>query len=247
MVERIGGSLHVSVKPDAVQWSYGLNTANFPTYGGEVVQILSAYFDDMTIQGTVTSYKDIEILYGYFIDYMQIATQGKRDGTQGDQFDHRPMTMVYKERDWRFRIYPKSLPGFKYGRDVVAPTWQLVAAIQEPDADFSQRLIELSRQKFLEGEGVELFGKATITDFADPFSDPFSGVTKETYEKDKLRSAYGELADYYNNLIPSYLSGDFEDLSADYSRPSFLAGQPDAGNENTGTPEAQEQVDNGTR
>ena len=31
--------LFVPVKPNEISWSYGLNTANYSTYGGEVIQI----------------------------------------------------------------------------------------------------------------------------------------------------------------------------------------------------------------
>jgi hypothetical protein len=50
------GPLSVHVNPNQIEWSYGLNTANYPTYGGEVIQILSTFIDDMTVQGNVTTY-----------------------------------------------------------------------------------------------------------------------------------------------------------------------------------------------
>lgn len=238
---RNGNVLTVEVKPDQISWSYGLNTANYPTYGGEVVQILSCYFDDLTVIGQVGTYEDIEIIYGWFIDYMQAATQG--EAGKGS-FDTSPVIMTYKPRGWKFRLYPKSLPGFKYGRDVVAPTWKLVAAIAEPGQAFKNavydRLPEIYRETGL------TFGRATMAQFADPFDDPFSGPTDEAYKKDKLRGAYGELADTFNNLIPSYLEGDFEDLSASYSKPTFLAGGVRDG-KNTGTNRAKNQAEDQRR
>src|SRR4051812_46114675 len=231
-----GEELIVDVGPDAITWSYGLNTANFPTYGGEVVQILSCYMDDISVQGTVSSYKKLEEIYAFFINYIQQATVGQKG--QGS-YDTRPVGMYYEERGWSFAIYPKEMPGFKYGRDVVAPEWHLTAAVEEQSADFSNLAIDKATKKFIESEGVELFGKITSVDFTDPFNDPFSGPTDDRtkYKKGTPRSAYGELSDAYNNILSSYYKSDFEDLTASYSKPTFLKGGQTDG-KNTGTPGA---------
>jgi hypothetical protein len=42
---------------ERVAWGYTLNTANFPTYAGEVVQILSCYVEDLEITGVVQTYR----------------------------------------------------------------------------------------------------------------------------------------------------------------------------------------------
>ena len=43
--------LYVTHGATEIRWSYNLNTVTTPTYGGEVVQILSAYVGPMTITG----------------------------------------------------------------------------------------------------------------------------------------------------------------------------------------------------
>lgn len=127
------GDLNIYINPDQIVWAYGLNTQSYPTYGGEVVQILSVYFDDMTVSGTVRTYTELENIYSWFISYMQVATQG----TTSPIYNQQPVTFNYYERNWVFNIWPRSLPGFRYGRDVVAPTWTLQAAVKEPETSFS--------------------------------------------------------------------------------------------------------------
>lgn len=254
--------LNVWVKPNAVQWSYGLNTANYPTYGGEVIQILSVFIDDMTITGNTRSYREMENIFRWFTNYIQRATQGTT-GQGADGYDSNPVKMTYPERGWQFEIIPKALPSFKYGRDLTVPEWTMQAAVVEPQwgiSDSSMKELQgaiLDSQglnsQFLKGEGIELFGKATINssaaaagyDTAFNFNpdDPFSGPTEAQYKKDKLRGAYGELADTYNKLIPAYLESDFSDLSADYSKPAFLNRGKGGDGENTGTKKAKDVVD----
>lgn len=216
-------SLRVAVKPDSIFWSYGLNTANYPTYGGEVVQILSVYFDDLEITGMIQGYPELEKIYRWFIRYFQLATQGN---SGRGSYNTDPVIMNYPERQWSFRLYPKSLPGFKYGRDVVVPQWKVVAAVDEPNAhspgSLSSLIISDTTQKFIESEGIQLFGKATA-EIGFNRTDPFSGYTPQDYKKGTVRDAYGKLADSYTKtFLPSYLTGDFKDLTADYSKPMFL-------------------------
>lgn len=225
----VKGSLAVDVNPNQIEWSYGLNTANYPTYGGEVVQILSCYIDDMTITGNVTNYRQMENIYRWFINYIHLATVG--GGNTPGKFNVRPVTMFYKPRGWHFQIYPTSMPGFKYGRDVVAPEWTLTAAVVDPDQDFKDQILSQAAIKAINSqEGIQLFGKATANigfNPNDPFSDPDAETKKAEKQlkdgktsRDDLNEGFGELADFYNSLIPAYLKGNFNDLTADYSRPA---------------------------
>jgi hypothetical protein len=215
---QIKTDLVVQVKPDQITWAYGLNTANFQTYGGEVVQILSMYVDDLTIAGTVGSYAELEQIYKWFVFYMQVATQGHA-GREG--YDTRPVTMTYHHRNWVFDIYPKALPAFRYGRDVVAPTWQLQAAVSEFDDKFEDSV--LSNQDFA--------GIAKDGDF-DPFGtvtaeigyneyNPWSAPTNEKYKPGMAKGEYTKLKDWYGNLIESYIGNDWDSISADYSIPKW--------------------------
>lgn len=212
--------LVLTIKPDQITWAYGLNTSNYDTYGGEVVQILSMFFDDMTISGTCRSYSTLEQIYAWFLQYMQIATQGNKGK---GSYNARPVIFSYPHRGWEFSIYPKSLPGFRYGTEVVAPTWTVQAAVVEAPADLKSLIMSEAAMAgtAIQGE-FEPFGKATamIGYYED---NPWSGVTDQAYQKGAVKDQYSKLADYYNNLIPAWLeSDDFHALSANYSKPAFL-------------------------
>jgi hypothetical protein len=181
----------------------------------------------MTITGNVETYRQVEDIYSWFITYAQIATTGVGTG----KFNVQPVTMAYRERGWVFQIYPTGAPGFKYSRDTVAPEWTLQASIVDPaqeaiDAIMDHAAIEAATNKT--GEPA-LFGKATgEIGFIEhnPFSDPEGdeGKLKEINEKkflhgEKVKQGIEELADNFNKLLPAYLEGNFEDLTADYSRP----------------------------
>lgn len=212
--------LVVAVKPDEIVWSYGLNTANFPTYGGEVVQILSMYVEDLTITGTVGTYVEAERIYSWFIKYMQIATQGH--SIHGEGYDTRPVKMTYHHRNWHFDIMPKSIPALRYGRDVVAPTWQLQAAVSEFSDNFQDSVLSASEFAGVAQEGnFDPFGKATAEIGYNEYN-PWSAPTDKNYKPGQAKDAYAKVADWYGNMIPSWLGGDFKSLSADYSIPKWM-------------------------
>lgn len=214
--------LGVPVKPNQIEWSYGLNTANFPTYGGEVIQILSAFIDDMTINGNIRTYRGLENIYSWFIEYIHHATVGE---TGTGRYNVEPVHMEYLERGWSFNIYPTGMPGFRYGRDVVSPEWNLQAAVVDP----AQGLIDHIIGKAAKEEELKLFGKATGNigyEPHNPFSDPEGGegaLGEKNAERflngQKVKGGFSELADAYNKLLPAYLKGDFSDLTSDYSKP----------------------------
>jgi hypothetical protein len=211
--------LVIPIRPDQITWSYGLNTQTYPTFDGEVVQILSMYVGDMQINGTVSTYKQMEDIYSWFIQYMQNATQGGR-GRVSKQYDSRPVEMHYLYRGWKFDIYPKSLPGFRYGKEVVAPTWQLTAAISEYSDNFRDSV--LSEQMFA-GEaaasGFEPFGTAT-GEIGYEESNPWSAPDANKATRD---AQLKKLEDHLVNLIPTYLDGSFKDLESSYSQPHIKA------------------------
>lgn len=207
----MGGSLHVQVGMDDVAWSYKLNTQTYPTYGGEVVQILSTYTDNLTVGGTVGRYAKMEQIYNWFLTYMQVASQGVGDRA----YNQEPVQFRYQQRGWTFHIKPMSLPGFRYGRDVVAPEWRLMAHVEEDEPEVR----EMNLQAALDGIKTLTPGIGYRAD--NPFSDPFA--TDKRFKPSDLEKYYDKAADYFSKLIPKYMEGDYDSLLGEIgSKPAFL-------------------------
>lgn len=217
-------ALVLHVKPNQIIWSYGLNTANFPTYGGEVVQVLSMYVDDLNITGEVSTYRDIERIYKWFLAYMQKATQGR---ISNEGYDSRPIKMKYPHRGWEFSILPKSLPSFKYGTKVVAPTWEIQAAVSEFDDDFEDSI--LSEQEFVgaaaEG-GFDPFGTVTA-EIGFMEQNPWSAPTTKQYKANDPQKWDNKIVEYYGKILPSWLDDKkLTGLETDYSIPKWREVDP---------------------
>src|ERR1700756_4389028 len=104
----ISPDLYVQTGADNINWTYTLNTQRYPTYGGEVVQILSCFIDTLTIQGTVARQQSrdtskpqsdagMEDIYKWFLQYMQIASQGRKGTTA---YSERYIKFTYPARGW---------------------------------------------------------------------------------------------------------------------------------------------------
>jgi hypothetical protein len=198
------GSLVVPTGANTIKWGYGLNTVTYQTYGGEVVQILSAYITDMNIGGDVQSYYQMEDIYLWFLVYMNVATQGPNDpGQPGvSSFNEEPVNMWYPHREWNFQLRPKALPGLHMGRDVVAPTWQMTASVVEADVDAEAFTLQGAMEGLKEiqaGIGYEE-------------ENPFSTVNGGAYNHAYVMDTGAKIADWFNTLISKYQSQDFEDL-----------------------------------
>jgi hypothetical protein len=220
---RVRHDLVVDVGIDDCSWGYSLNTQTYPTYGGEVVQILSVYIDDLQLGGTVKSYEKVEQIYGWFLDYMEAATQG--DSGRGS-YSQEPVHITYPYRNWSWYAFPESLPGFRYGREVVAPTWRLTCKVWEADNTVQELTLAAAR------EGLERVPLGIGFDATNPFSDPMGA--KGTKKSD-LEKWYTTAADNFARLIPSYMEGDYDSLLGQYgSKPAFLkasAGEQEKGDQ----------------
>lgn len=202
------GSLQIWTGPDQITWGYNLNTVTHPTYGGEVVQILSANIDDLTVGGDLRNYTMMEDIYLWFMVYMSVATQGWREaGVSGH--NEEPVTMWYPERQWQFDIRPKNLPGFRIATDVVTPKWQIVAHVVQGDADAEVLTLKGAIEGLSEihaGIGYEEF---------NPFSTPSN---KAKYESQSGVGAIGkDMAQTYED----FSSGNF-----DYLTKPIISGPP---------------------
>ena len=227
------GTLRVWTGVDEIEWGYSLNVARWPTYGGEVIQILSCFVDDLSIMGSVQTYEDMEKVYTYFFQYMQIAAQGDSKtvgATIGTTKQNQiPMTFRYPHRGWEIHVVPTGAPGMRKARDVVIPNWKVTCHVvdEEGDVDNIKDLI-LREVEIKEAIGskdtnfdanFDLKGEITFVD-ENPFSDPWTNKGTQFTRKDYWDSA----ADFYSQLLPSYLKGDFDAITGGMgSKPAFGA------------------------
>lgn len=173
----INRTLTVSTGANQISWGYNLNTQSYPTYGGEVVQVLSTNIDDLQVTGEIRLYKEMEEIYRWFLEYMQLATQGPGSSPQ-DGYREEAVVMKYPERGWTLSIQPKSLPSMTYGRDVVIPSWTLIAAIKDPDPAMS----DLTLDSAVNGDVANWQGTVSADigfRQSNPFSDPQGTITTE--------------------------------------------------------------------
>jgi hypothetical protein len=226
-----GEPLVVTTGADEIGWSYALNVAEFPTYGGEVVQILSVFIDDVTIEGTARQYEDVEEIYSFFMEYFTIATQGST-AASADKYSQVPMIMEYAHRGWRFEIQPLEAPGFTYATETVAPRWQIKAHMVDKTPDVS-KLQELVVEELIDQEQFSLKGVIS-PESGNPAQNPF--IAPGTFLGDKFvestakQAAEGvtKIGDYYNSLLPSYLDDNF------FEAQTAIGAKPNFGNEGAG-------------
>jgi hypothetical protein len=229
------GNLAIENGLDQAQWSYNLNTQVYPTYGGEVIQILSVNIGDITLGGSITTYQQAQLIYSFFARYFQIATQGASASSSGDSavaagmaYNQQPMTFSYPMRDWNFQIQPKSAPGFRYDVELVNPVWVMTAHVVDTSNEggtLAQIKQAIKDQVSAAANGVEasvaaLFTNSnnsfnTLTDqispnFNDPNTDPF-----QTYDEgaQQAEQALGGVADYYASLVSAFGNGAINSLT----------------------------------
>jgi hypothetical protein len=215
-VSEVYGDLVVNTGVNDVFWTYALNTQTFPTYGGEVVQILSAFTDDLTVTGEIKTYKAMERIYEWFLYYFQVATQGASGETP---YDQQTVAVSYPERGWDWTVKPKGLPGFRYGLEVVVPTWGVICHVEEEGEETKEMNIQAAI------DGIKKLHPGIGYDPTDPFSSPFPENTR--FDPESTRKFYEGSAEYFNDIIKNYTQGDYEDLLGEIgAKPAFLDRTP---------------------
>jgi hypothetical protein len=203
------GRLVVPTGPNQITWTYGLNTVNYQTYGGEVVQILSAYVGDLTVGGDLSNYHMMEDIYLWFMTYLSIATQGPRNAAVSESYNEIPVTMWYPMREWYFKIKPKEVPGMRIARDLTAPTWSMTAAVVETTSDVNDVTLKGAV------EGLEAIHAGIGFEEPNPFSAPTKNITGFSDVQDDL----DKRADIYIDIQEQFSNSDFQYLTEASSAP----------------------------
>lgn len=95
-----GNSFRFRTNPNAIRWKYMLNTHIDDTYGGRVIQILSARIDTLSVV--------VETGWGGW-DYMVKAAYFLRD-FMNEQRNGKPGRFVYTTRNWDLQVFAVSIP-----------------------------------------------------------------------------------------------------------------------------------------
>lgn len=235
----IAGSLTIETGIDQIAWGYSMNTVNYPTYGGEVIQILSCKVEELNLQGTVRNYAEMQEIYNFFFKCIDAAGGTSNKNAAGlITRSEEPVKIVYPERGWTFEVIIIEAPGYRQGRDVVAPTWQATAHIIDHTGD-AERLSDLIRTEAaikLATNDAENFGlRGQIGYIADnEFSDPF---TKKGNEFDQ----FNDVKDYFSNtILEAYKDKDIDAIFKDVSsKPAFSPERGIKGNTSDDAPSVQ--------
>lgn len=116
-----GPSATFRIDPNAIDWSFKVNTTVTNTVAGRVVQVLGATLSDMTIQGSYGqnhAHADSGLSWRQadaFLNVMrQIMDFQSQDATQSGKM-HPPATFNYAPKGWRFGVYVKALEDSRGG------------------------------------------------------------------------------------------------------------------------------------
>jgi len=190
----IDRQLVIGTGVSGISWAYNLNTAPTSTYGGEVVQILSAFVDAITVHGQTKDNRQLRQIADWFLEYMQLAGLHNRD----EHF----ITMEYPERGWSFWIQVTQLPDFHYNRDEIAVEWSITAEIVA-DNDLNY-LSQMTMSAYTETAFDPSMWDMKFVEH-DPRNDPIH-----------LDPALGlKIGDNFQSLLGAWATGDFAHWSFD--------------------------------
>lgn len=235
------GTLSIKTGADEITWGYGLNTKRYPTYGGEVIQILSTFADKMIIKGTCRNYRELENIYEYFRNYIFYTTGGAKNITGSNQDALRRMQKYllfeYPARNWKFVIMVADASGFRISRDVAAPEWQITAEIVSENARYrlgSERLDRFA--SVLQTPAVKATGRRTRSAPTQGFLQPAPRSGDAASEEEEVAPVVpknfvieragdpfrtfmettggerGKIADNFHALIASWATGDISTI-----------------------------------
>lgn len=192
---------------DEITWGYGMNMKRVPTYGGEVVQILSTFADKMTIKGTCRNYHEMMSIANYFRGYIQYTT-----GWVNKERHQKFLKFVYPARSWSFIIMVTDVQDIRFSRDIVAPQWSITAEIvsendryalgeQRTDQWASVLNQPINSKTYIKVKkavrGPRNFSKS---------SNPFGNLTEFA---DGRR---GKIAENFDSMIASWATGGMDQL-----------------------------------
>lgn len=208
----VKSKLNIITGANQIIWGYSLLTQVYPTYGGEVQQILGARIETLTITGQTRDNHQLEQIYDFFRAYMTVAS-GFGHGKAGARSEQ-PIVFSYPARKWQFAIQVLEAPDFKIGTGLVATPWTIKAHIVPTGYDQQQLLSKIATSPLtsvlIPSTGIPV-GIGYLAD--NPFSDAAYGGLD-------LAASGKTIGSNFQRLIGAWSVGDFAHFAFDGSAPS---------------------------
>lgn len=203
------GDLTIDTGADEIVWNYGINTKRTPTYGGEVVQILSMFADKMIIKGTCRNYGEQRRIYEYFKKYIGYTT-----GSSGLERQQKYLVFKYPARRWSFIIMVTQAEGMRMATEQSAPEWQITAEIVSENDRY-----ELGEKRTDRYADVLYVPVANAVTTEIKTTSPSQKGASQNFKLLKDRDPFGDLMGYMNGdrgkvaenfdaMIASWVTGD---------------------------------------
>jgi hypothetical protein len=110
-----GPSIAFRIDPEMITWNWSVLTNVIETIGGRVIQVLGAYLDDLTVQGSMgqnhadaANGQSWQMAEAFVTSVTQIMEAQSADSNQAGKM-HPPAVFNYPPKGWRFNVYVKSL------------------------------------------------------------------------------------------------------------------------------------------
>lgn len=176
--------------PNKIRWSYTPNYRVDTTYGGRVIQLLSAKIDDLVIeidcgQGRWNYYEQV-------VEFMTRMLIEQKDGTTG--------TFEYSTRGWKLNVYAVTIPFEDDVRATVRPITLNFKVQEDVSGVMSQNSLSRELQNLKDGIGW----KKSKYNQPDPTQvDGESGWLGIGQLGDTITGAISDLTDAVSGALPS--------------------------------------------
>jgi hypothetical protein len=119
-----GPAVTFRIDPESISWNWTVLTNVIDTIGGRVIQVIGAYLDDLTVQGSFgqdhstpsgESWRQAE---AFLKVVTQIMEHQSSDASKQAEM-HPPAVFSYPPRSWRFQCYVKALTDADGGNSIV--------------------------------------------------------------------------------------------------------------------------------
>lgn len=162
-----GQTFRFRTNPNSIRWKYQLNTSIEDTYGGRVIQVLSANITQLEVQ--------VEAGWGGWPYVVKLA-YFMRD-MMNEQRDGRPATFQYTTRNWKLKVFAASIP---FTDTVGRPNAKIDMAfnvVEDSNGQLQSTTIGAELSRLQDGIGYQRNQYNTSTPDGTNVGDPLTALT----------------------------------------------------------------------